>query len=139
MGSTCALESKCSTPQQLPSTPPPRIAQTTQDKHLQSLDRRNRISDVLPLVDLKFRAPLPQRLARGRVLEIRERGADDGVVESCSCEDDVRALDGGFERGDVVDVARDDLDAFCNQCLTRWFAGVTRCAADFLGGVFKGG
>jgi hypothetical protein len=67
------------------------------------------------------------------------RGADDGVVESCSCEDDVRTLDGGFERGSVIDVAGDDLDVFCNQCLTRWLAGVTRCAADFPGGIFEEG
>jgi hypothetical protein len=48
-------------------------------------------------------------------------------------------LDGGFERGDVVDIAGDDLDAFCNQCLTQWLAGVTRCAADCPGGVFEEG
>jgi hypothetical protein len=68
------LEIKMQHAPQLPSTPPPRIAQTAPDKHLQSLNRRNGIGDVLPLVDLELIVALPQCLALGQVLEIRGRG-----------------------------------------------------------------
>jgi hypothetical protein len=77
------------------------------------------------LLDFERVAPLAECLVRSKFSEVRGRGAREGFVEDRGCEDDVSALDRGFEGGEVIDVSWDDGDPFGDQGETGGLAGVS--------------
>lgn len=126
-------------PFDLPAAPFVRVAQRAQHESIQRIQRHRRsVDDVLPLLDLHFVRDLVDGYAAlGGFLVVL--WITDGLPEVRDGKDHVRSLEGGLEALEVVEIARDHLDAPVGPDFAGGFAGVAGDASDCPAGLVDEG